>query len=325
MLVQQYDCAIIGGGPAGESAAIYLARFNRSVLVLDRGGGRTCTHELNENYLGFPFGIKARKLWELGKTQAERFGAHFTQDEVKSITVKKVANSVKNPIFHVKTSNRDLEARSIIIATGVTDLYPNIQAHEKYLGKSLFWCITCDGYKTRGKKVTLVGDSDEAACTALQFLNYTDQVRLITNYPPGKAEISALWRDRLAQAQVPLLETVIHTLHGDDGWVETIETVEHQHCATDYIFNMQGAIPNNSLATQLGVKVNSEGYIETSDEQRTNVPFVYAAGDVTRMFSHQIVTAVHEGSMAAQAANYDLYRPEQRMSDIVDQPEEKMP
>lgn len=309
-----YDCVIVGGGPAGESAAIYLSRFNRSVAILDRGGGRTCTYEFNENYLGFPFGVRARKLWELGKTQAERFGTKFIDDEVEKIVeLSTPKDDQETARFKISTKRREILTRSVIIATGVSDLYPNIPDYAKYLGKSLFWCITCDGYKTRQKSVVLVGDTDEAACTAMQFLNYTSNVTLLTNYPPGKAELSSKWRTRLSAGGIHIIEEVINTLIGESGWLTAIETEAHRAIKADFVFNMQGAIPNNSLATSLGVKVNGEGYIETSDEQRTSVPFVYAAGDVTRMFSHQIITAAHEGSMAAQAANYDLYRPEQRM------------
>lgn len=323
MVTKTYDTIIIGGGPAGESAAIYLARFNRSVLVIDRGGGRTMTYELNENYLGFPFGVKARKLWELGRTQAERFGVTFVDDEVTEITAESAKNmEPEKALFHVKTNRRTWGARSLILATGVTDLYPNIPEPHKYLGKSLFWCITCDGYKTLKKKVVVVGDNDEAACTAMQFLNYTPKVTLLTNYPTGEAQLSKKWRQILEHDNIPVVEDVIKSLIGDNGYLSAIETESNQKIPADYIFNMSGAVPNNSLAAALGVKVNGEGYLETSDEQRTSVPFVYAAGDVTRMFSHQIATAVHEGSMAAQAANYDLYRPEQRMAN---EPQEKQP
>jgi len=301
-----YDSLVIGGGPAGQSAALYLARFNRSLLVFDRGTSRTLSFELNENYLGFPQGIHSRQLYELGQQQAERFGATFITQEIKNV-------SQSGKTFEVTTDQTQYQSRSLIFATGVTDLYPNFPDHQDYLGKSLFWCITCDGHKTIGKKIIVVGDTDEAACTAMQFLNYTPDVTLVTNYPPEQVALSRKWRDHLWAGKVEIYESAIKNLSGEHGYVKQMVLASGQSLPVDLVFNLQGAVPNTALACQLGVAINGEGYIETTDEQRTNLPFVYAAGDVTRMFAHQIVTAAHEGSMAAQAANYDLYQPNQRM------------
>ncbi len=300
-----FDSIIIGAGPAGLSAAIYLSRFNRSALVIDRGQGRTSNLEVNENYLGFPEGIAAQDLTERGREQARRYGTVFSRDSVESIVSEAET-------FIVAGRADSYRAKTVILATGVTDLFPNLDPYKEYLGRTLFWCITCDGYKTRNQKVLVVGDTNDAACTALQFLNFTPFVTLITNYPTGIAELSPLWRTRLQQANIPLVEAEIKHLEGRDGILTAVELDNGQYLETNFIINQQGAVPNTKLAVELGVTINSEGYIETDEEQRTNIPFVYAAGDVTRAYAHQIVTAAHEGSMAAQAANYDLYRPEQR-------------
>lgn len=300
-----YDCIIVGGGPAGLSAAVYLARFNRRVAVIDRGDGRTLTYELNENYLGFPQGIHARQFTELGRQQAERFGVEFITD---SLTSARYSNQQ-----FVLDGQTTYTSKTMIIATGVKDLYPNFPHYHDYLGKSLFWCITCDGYKSRNKKVVVVGDTDDAACTALQFLIYTTDIALVTNYEGGKDMLSEEWKQRLAEHNVPLHESTITDLRGDDGFIKELQLANGDSVASEYVFNLQGAVPNTFLATELGVDVDKNGYILVSPEQRTNVPFLFAAGDVTAAYSHQIATAVHEGSMAAQAANYDLYEDFQRM------------
>ncbi|MDQ3008693.1 MAG: NAD(P)/FAD-dependent oxidoreductase [bacterium] len=301
-----YDTLIIGGGPAGQSAAIYLQRFNRQVVLFDTAQSRTLTYEHNENYLGFPEGIASKSLYERGLAQATRFGALHQPVEVQRVVHH-------DGVFIAYTSNGTYTGRSIIIATGVTDLYPNLPNFEEYLGRSLFWCITCDGFKTVGKKVIVVGDTDEAACTALQFLQFTKEVVLVTNYSPDQSQLSKKWRERLWKRHVEVFESEIKSINGAAGQVSSLELDNQQQLAADFIFNMQGAIPNNSLATELGVQVNGDGYIEANDEQQTNVPFVFAAGDVTKRFSHQIVTAAHEGSMAAQACNYALFDEDQRI------------
>lgn len=300
-----YDCLIIGGGPAGLSAAIYAARFNRSVLLFDSGKGRWNTHEINENYLGFPEGIATKKLHQLGYKQAQRFGTEIRKEEVTSIVKK-------GEIFVAQTANGLYEGRSVILATGVSDDFSHIEKWKEYLGKTLFVCITCDGYKTRGKRIVVVGHDDDAACTAMQFLNYSNQITFVTNKEHGKGSISPRAEEYLQKAHIPFHQAVIEHIEGADGIMRSIILSNGTELELDYLFSEQGKSPNVLLAKQLGVAVDPADYILTTNDQRTNVPFVYAAGDVTKEFAHQVGTAVHEGSMAGQSANYDLYSPEQR-------------
>lgn len=302
-----YDSVIVGGGPAGLSAAIYLARFNRSVLVLDRGGGRWATHEVNENYFGFPGGIPARELRDRGRKQARRFGAYMARDNATRITPE-------GSLFIVHGKDGAYVARTVVLATGVLDLMPRFPGYEAYLGRSLFWCITCDGWKTRGKRVVVVGRNDDAAETAMQFLNFTPQIQFVTNCPQEGCELTPTWRRRLEQAHIPIYEIEIQRVRGKRGMMQSVVLEHGEELEADYMFNQQGAVPNSALAAELGVELDEKGYIKTDTEQRTNVSGVYAAGDVTKLFAHQIVTAAHEGSMAAQAANYDLYSPVQKES-----------
>ena len=148
-----YDCIIIGGGFAGISAAIYLARFNRSVTVIDSGSGRWDTHEINENYLGFPNGIATKELRQKGIEQARRFSAEFISDTVQSI--KKPSE-----IFICRGQENEYAAKTIILATGVVDNFPHFPNWREYVGRSLFWCITCDGYKTQNRKIVVIGKSN---------------------------------------------------------------------------------------------------------------------------------------------------------------------
>ena len=302
-----YDALIIGGGPAGLSAAIYLARFNRSALVVDRGRGRSTSHEVNENYLGFPDGIASTELRERGREQARRFGAEFMADDVAAVAREVAA-------FRASSERREYRARTLIIATGASDLFPDFELMREYVGRSLFWCITCDGYKVRGQRVAVVGHDDDAAVTALQLLNFTGRVSFVTNRLAGDSALSDAKRGDLARRGVPLYEGCIADVEGDDGMMRRVCLDDGRAIEIDAMFNQQGAKPNSELAQSLGVATSPRGWITCDVEQRTNVGRVYAAGDVTRMFAHQIVTAAHEGSMAGQAANYDLYEPDQRDS-----------
>jgi thioredoxin reductase (NADPH) len=299
---RDYDVIVVGGGPAGLSAAIYLARFNRRTLVIDAGQGRSTTHETNENYLGFPRGVRSRDLRDRGCRQASRFGAEMHEGRVTSA-------GRNGRGFDVRAGRHVFHAAALILATGVKDRFPDLTGIERYVGKSLFWCITCDGWKARDKRVVVVGNDDEAATTALQFLNFTDRVTLLTN--AGRTEVSAKKRRAVAQAHVPLVEAEIARVRGKRGRMSEIVTTAGERLELDMMFSMQGCEPNVALAEALGVQLD-RGFIKTDVEQRTNVARVYAAGDVTKAFAHQVVTAAHEGAQAAQAANYDLYRPDQR-------------
>ncbi len=297
-----YDALIVGGGPAGLSAAIYLARYNRTALVVDAGEGRSTSHETNENYLGFPRGVPARRLRSLGCEQAKRFGARFVAGRVTSLG--------KHPAgFRVHVGRKTYDARSIIVATGVIDRFPDMADVEQYVGRSLFWCITCDGWKARGKRVVIVGNSDEAATTALQFLNFTSNVVLLTN--AARTKISATKRNALGRAGIPLLRSTVGRVIGRGGKMRAVETSEGERIPLDLMFTSLGSDPNIELARMLHLKLEA-GYIKTDQEQRTSRKLVYAAGDVTKAFAHQIVTAAHEGATAGEAANYDLYAPSQR-------------
>lgn len=297
-----YDVAVFGGGPAGLSAAIYLARFNRSVVVIDAGEGRSTAYQVNENYLGFPHGIRARDLRKKGAIQASRFGATLMEARVTS--VRKDGDG-----FVLRCGRKTVHARAIILATGVTDDFPKIADIEQYVGKSLFWCITCDGWKTRGKRILLVGHDDAAATTALQFLEFTSEVSILTNrerhsFSPKKVRY-------LGQAGIAIHRDMLASVEGKNGRMSAALTKKGERIPLDMMFSAQGCSPNDALAKMLRLKCKG-GYVVVNTEQRTNRARIYAAGDVTKPHAHQIVTAAHEGSMAAQAANYDLYRPEQR-------------
>lgn len=300
--MKPYDCAIVGGGPAGLSAAIYLARFNRRVIVIDKRGGRSAFSQINENYLGFPNGISAKKLRTLGKAQAKKFGAQFVYDTIE--TAKHNEN-----IFTIQGKNI-YQSKTLVIATGVKDDFPDFEQYRNYVGKSLFWCIMCDGYKTIGKRVAVIGNNDESAATCMQFLNFTSKLIFITD--PSKSLISEGKRKQLEKADIPVYEEEIATLSGMNGKIKSLHLAKGKKLSIDFIFSQLGQHPNSAIAHQLGVNTDKTGCIIIDEEQRTNIPRIYAAGDVTTKYSQQVVAAAHQGATAAESANYDLYLPKQK-------------
>lgn len=297
-----YEVMVIGGGPAGLSAALYLARYDRRVALFDAGQGRSTWHQVNHNYLGFPGGVPARRLRELGCQQLADY-AQVTILEHKIVALEPGAGG-----FIARSQAGAWQGAAVIICTGVIDHYPHFDGWEEYVGRSMFWCITCDGYGCRDARVVVLGNTDQSAAEALQLQRFTDRVLLLTH--SHECAISPTFQARLERAGIPLIRDKLARVVGTNGQFEALSTQAGQWIELDQLFSVQGSTPQSELAAMLDVKLNTAGYIVVDSEQKTNVPGVYAAGDVTRLHSHQISTAVHEGGQAASAANYYLYPPE---------------
>lgn len=295
----QFDVLVVGGGPAGLSAAIYGSRAHRSVLVIDKKAGRWNHAQRNENYLGFPRGISARTLRLAGKAQAEKFGATYVEDE--AISVKKTSKG-----FLVKGHKKSYRGRALILSTGVTDHFPSFIGAERYIGRSLFWCLLCDGPKLEGKRVAVLGFDDEAVDTCLRLRVYTKRLVFLTNCSENGDKISDAKKVLLKKHRIPLHSGSIASVKGSRGQVESVTLDTGETVEAEVIFSRQGYSPNVELAQALGVILEGKGYIKTDVNKRTNVPYVYAAGDVTSETSHQIVIAAAEGATAAIALDHDL-------------------
>jgi len=298
-----FDAAIIGGGPAGLAAAVNLGRALRPVLVCDRPQpGRSDYPQVNHNYLGFPEGVPARELRARGTAQARQYGAQVCDSEV--VAIKRTQGG-----FALEASSGErYRARGVILATGVRDHWTRFPGFEAFVGRSLHWCIVCDGYEMLGKRVVVAGNDDEAATMALQMHRFTPDVTLVTN--DGALGLTPEAADRLARRELPVVVGRIasgRSRDGEPGMLASLQLEDGRELPADHLFSHQGATPQTALARSLGVERSGSGYITVDTEQRTSEPFVYAAGDCTRLLAHQIVTAAHEGATAAQTLNYDLF------------------
>jgi thioredoxin reductase (NADPH) len=303
MVAHEYDLLVIGAGPAGLSAALYLARYERTVGLFDAGMGRSSWHQTAYNYLGFPGGIKTRELRELGRRQLADYPQVTIHSPCWIETMQK-----DNGSFIARGPGGEWHGRAVILCTGVTDHWPKFDDWEEYVGRSMFWCLTCDGYSSRNMKIVVVGNTDAGAVTALQLQRFDCPVTLLTN--SDKLGISEEVRQRLKRHSLPMIQDKLASASGHNGYFTEIRTEGGQRILLDRLFSQQGATPNTKLALDLGVGLNEEGCILVDNEQKTNVPGVYAAGDVDRLHSHQISSATHEGGQAASAANYYLYPPD---------------
>jgi len=302
--VELYDALVVGGGPAGLSAAVYLARWCRSVAVVncDRPG-RSDWPQVNHNYLGFPEGISARELVARGRAQAEVYGARFYDAEVAY-----VSQPDENGIFKAQAPDLTLRARAVLLAPGVRDRWVTFPGFEAFVGRTIHWCIVCDGYEMRGRRVVVAGNDEHTAEMAIQMLRFTDRVSVVTN--DGSLGLSPNVVERLDEHRVRL---VVGRIAGatarpkEPGMLASIRMENGDEIETDNLFSAQGSEPNTALGRALGVALGADGSIQADTEGKTSVAGVFAAGDATRLHAHQIVTAAHEGSAAANALNYYLF------------------
>ena len=299
-----WDCVIVGGGPAGLSAAVYMGRFRRRTLVVDDGHGRWSYGQTTDNYLGFPRGVGARRLRALGWKQAERFGVSFLE-----ATVSRVTRSGSG--FSVYTSRARLRARTIIWAAGVRDRWPCFRGARRLVGHRLFWCIVCDGWRTLGKKVLLIGRDPSAASTALQFLTYTSELTFAVE--PGPITIRSRMRAKLEAEGIRWCSDAARSAKARPRGVDVWFDGGHRE-RFDYVFSLLGSTARTEGLAALDLRYSRVGHIMTDDKNRTNLPGFFAAGDVNDKHGHQVVSAAHEGAQAAQAANFVLYPPRQRLT-----------
>jgi thioredoxin reductase (NADPH) len=300
-----YDALIIGGGPAGLSAAVYLARARRSVAVIDCDRpGRSDWKQVNRNYLGFPDGISIVELCERGRQQARVFGAEICDAEVTAI-------ERHDERFRIVCSDGlELWSRGVILATGVTDRWVTFPGYEQFIGRTMHWCIVCDGCEMEGQRVVVAGHDAEAAELAIQMKRFTPDVTFVTN-----SDTHELDDERLASLErngVPMtLGRIVGARASAPGEFAALLLDDGRELPLDHLFSAQGSVPNSALARNLGVELADNGFIRVDAEAKTNLPGVYAAGDVTRLFSHQVVTAAHEGATAASSLDYLLFQQDQ--------------
>lgn len=338
----EVDCVIVGGGIAGLSAALNLGRMRRSVLIVDERDRFLWRHMI-QNYLGFPDGISASELRRLGARQAARYGVHLLVGHVAEVS-EVSAESGPNPrelgrgrAFRVRIepgrfgrAGRDPEiaqlyrdvppdtavevtARSIVLATGVMGHFPDFPGRDRCVGVSLFWCIHCDGYESSGKRVAVVGSDEEAVETALDLLDFTDDVTLVA----GRAEGFDVPAARLAEVTaegIPVHACAVAEYRHSDGVMESLLLADPTATVVpvEHLYTVCRSTATNALARSLGVALEPNGQVIVDATQHTNVEGVFAAGDLTSPHNHQVSAAVHEGNEAAASANYFLYRPVQR-------------
>lgn len=291
------DCVIVGGGPAGLTAAIYLARFRRRAVLFDRGGSRAAMIPRSHNHAGYPDGIPGTELLRLMAEQARKFGADLRQGDVSGI-----ARAGDNWCLSVDSDT--LLARSVLFATGVDNRHPDIprDVHDAALkAGQLRYCPICDAFEASGQRIAVIGAESHGVAEALFLRHYTPTVSLHTR---EKCELHEKDRDDLARAGVgwdprPVVRYAFDAdavrLHFADGTAAEVDT----------IYPALGSDPNVALIRQLGFRLDGDRCVLTDGHQRMGLAGLYAAGDVVSALD-QISVAMGHAAVAATTIHNDL-------------------
>jgi thioredoxin reductase (NADPH) len=295
------DCLIVGGGPAGLTAAIYLARFHLEILVIDDGKGRAASIPCTRNLAGFPGGISGKEVLARMREQAQLYGAKFDEGYVSRLDRTETG-------LRATWGEGSIDARTVLLATGVANRRPPMDEdlHDDALARGLIrYCPICDGYEVTDKKVGVIGSDSHGAAEAIFIRSYTPDVTLIA---PDKAmHLNTEDSEKLKAAQIPCFNGPAQAVAISDQLI-VIETADGTY-TFDSVYPALGSDVHNQLAEQVGARLANDRCIVCDDHQRTSVPGLYAAGDVVHGLD-QISHAMGEGGVAATTIRNDLAKVE---------------
>lgn len=295
-----YDVIIVGAGPAGLTSAIYAARANLRTLVLEQTmpGGQAATTESIENYPGFPDGVSGFDMAMKFNEQAKRFGAQIVMEEVLGL-------ELEGELKKVRTTKQEYQTKAVIITTGAKAQRLGIPGETELVGRGVSYCATCDGAFFRDQEVAVVGGGDAAAEEAIYLTKFASKVTLIHRRDSLRAtklvQERALANPKINFVWNSVVEEIAGTNKVERVVVRNVKNGELMELPVGGIFIYIGTRPSTAfLPAELAV--TPAGYVITDDQMSTNVPGVFAAGDLRQKLLRQVVTAVADGAVAAVAA-----------------------
>ncbi|HEY4690611.1 MAG TPA: thioredoxin-disulfide reductase [Anaerolineae bacterium] len=291
---------ILGSGPAGLTAALYIARANLEPLVITGNelGGQIATTTEVENFPGFPNGLTGPELYDQMQRQAERFGARFEIDEVVQV------DFTQQP-FKVTTHSKTFEARSVIVATGATPRKLEVPGEKELTGRGVSYCATCDGFFFRDKEIMVVGGGDSALQEGLFLTKFGKRVRVVHRRDSLRAGPALQDRARRNEKMSFIWDTTVEAVEGN-GAVEAVQlknlkTGEVHREPVSGLFIYIGHVPNSWLYKGQ-LDMDEEGYLIVDPYLHTNIPGVFAAGEIHDKRFRQAIVSAGFGCMAAMEA-----------------------
>ena len=292
------DCLIVGGGPAGLTAAIYLARYRRKVLVVDSGKSRAAWIPKTHNYPGFEDGISGKALLAKLREQAEEYGAELRQGKVEKLELTRDS-------FVATVDGKTVAARRVLMATGIIDEKPDLPGlRDAVYEGSLRFCPICDGYEVRDQKIAVLGNIATGWRKALFLRTYSKDVTLVCIDDPAKASKGCLRELKDASVYLPP-ERAVDVDRSGEKIVAVLEN--GTRLEFDTLYPALGCETRSTLVTALGAKTNETGNLLVNDCQLTSIKGIYAAGDVVSDL-HQISVGIGHAAIAATKIHNELER-----------------
>lgn len=295
---QLYDVAIIGGGPAGLSAAIWLARYLHRVILIDSGDPRNWETRGVNGFLGSP-GVRPAQLRGSGREEAREHGV-----ELVDALCERLACRDEEHFQLLLGDGRPVDARRILLAIGLKDVWPDVPGLERIYGANAHVCPDCDGWECGGRKVLVLGKGRKAVGVALDITTWTDQIIICTNGAPADLDLPE-YMEKLDALNIPVLESPITCLRHDGATLQSVEFQDGLQMDVDKIFFAIGQYPADDLGAQLGCERDSGGHIVVDDHYHTSVRNCYAAGDIVPG-PQLAIAAASDGAIAALAIHKSL-------------------
>ena len=293
----EVDCLVVGAGPAGLTAAIYLARFRRRIAVYDAGNSRASYIPKTRNYPGFPDGISGDELLARLRTQAERYGARVTQGLVEGLERDGEA-------FVARVGDTRLTARRVLLATGVVDKEPEMDnLREAIAAGCIRLCAVCDGHEVIDRKVAVYGPAASAIPHAIFMRTFTPDLALLV--PRGDPPADAAGRARLEAHGIRFHESQVCDIAMDAQRKARVRLADGSEHLYETLYPALGCRVRSELAEQLGARTTEGGDLVVDAHQRTSVPGLYAAGDVVAALN-QLSVATGHAAIAATHIHNDL-------------------
>ena len=292
-----YDVAVVGGGPAGLTAALYATRLGLDAVLVDRGGGRAAMMQDTHNVIGVTEDVSGVEFLQTAQRQVQEYGATYRRGFVNDIDHR------SDDRFHlVVDDGDDIVTRRVVLATGFSDVKPDPPLPPT--GRGLHYCLHCDAYMFVDESVYVMGHGDSAAYVAMIMLNFTDEVDILTR---GDDLTWSDETDRMLRAHPidVIHEEITGVNRGPDGWLENFEFEDGSVREYRGGFPMYGSKYNNALAADLGCELNDDGTVVVDDHGRTSVDGVHAVGDLVQGHN-QIPVAMGQGAKAGIAIHMDL-------------------
>ncbi len=296
-----YDVAILGGGPAGLTAAIYASRARLSTVLIERAyrGGQVAMCEQVENFPGFVSSSSGYELCTAMAEQVDKFGAQTINADINRLDLN---SSPK--VLHT-TDGQEIEAKTVILSLGATPRRLNVPGEVEFLGRGVSYCAVCDAAFFKDKRLVVVGGGDTAVEDSHFLTRYASSVSIIHRRDKFRAQ-RIIQERALANPSITVhWNSVVTSIGGKDAVdhvvLRNVHTNEETRFPVDGVFVLIGHDPNTKLLNGQ-ITLDESGYIVTDEDMRTNIPGVFAAGDVRRKLLRQIVTACADGAIAATAA-----------------------